>query len=191
LSNKNHAETGVLSCQKYSPAPEKVVSLKAAQYAMKVTLLAIGKTNEAWLQEGMRTYEQRMKHYCPFQYTETEDVKVKAKKPDATLIKKEEALRAAKYIQPTDHLLLLDETGTHYSSEEFGELFGRLRNAGTKNLVFLIGGPYGFDQQLIDRAQGKVSLSKMTFPHRLVRIFASEQIYRAHTILKGEPYHHV
>jgi len=86
---------------------------------------------------------------------------------------------------------LLDEAGTHYSSEDFAELFGRLRNAGTKNLVFLIGGPYGFDQQLIDRAQGKVSLSRMTFPHRLVRIFALEQIYRAHTILKGEPYHHV
>lgn len=158
---------------------------------MKVTLLATGKTNEAWLQEGLRNYEQRMKHYCPFDYTETDDVKVKAKKPDPAMIKKEESLRIAKHIHPTDHLLLLDEGGTHYSSEEFAALFARLRNAGTKSLVLLIGGPYGFDEQLQERAQGKVSLSKMTFPHRLVRIFALEQIYRAHTILKGEPYHHI
>lgn len=157
---------------------------------MKITLLSIGKTTQSWLQEGIMLYQNRLQHYTSFEYTEIDDVKLKSKKPDAQKVMKAEAEKILKHLQPTDHLILLDENGKHMSSEVFSQWMEKKQVSGIKNLVFLIGGPYGFDDSVKSRAVGKVSLSAMTFSHQMVRLFAIEQIYRAHTILKGEPYHH-
>lgn len=157
---------------------------------MKVTLISIGKTSESWLNEGMSVYINRLSHYTSFNYIEIDDAKVKSKKPDIQLLKNEEGVKILKQVGAGDHLLLFDERGKDYSSVEFARLFENHHHIGTKHLIFCIGGAYGFSDEVIQRSNGKISMSKMVFPHKLIRIFALEQIYRAHTILKGEPYHH-
>ncbi len=157
---------------------------------MKVTLIAIGKTTERWIQDGLAIYENRIPHYIKFEYYETDDVKLRAGKHDPRLVMEAEAKKVSKLIDSVDHLVLLDENGKEHSSEQFATWFQKRQNQGLKHLAFLIGGPYGFAEELKKQSKEKVSLSKMTFSHQMVRVFAAEQIYRAQTILKGDPYHH-
>lgn len=157
---------------------------------MKVSLIATGKSGEKWLSEGMETYIRRLGHYTNFHYVEVDDVRIKAKKPDPETIKNEEGQRILRHISTGDFVVLLDERGRTYSSEGFADFFAKHHLAGTKHLLFIIGGAHGFSKAVTKRSNAKLSLSAMTFPHRLIRLFILEQIYRAHTLIKGEPYHH-
>ena len=157
---------------------------------MKVTLIAIGKTTEKWIREGLAIYEGRIPHYIRFAYIETDDVKLRAGKHDTRLVMEAEAKKVEKILETVDHLVLLDENGKEHSSEQFAVWFQKRQNQGLKHMAFLIGGPYGFAESIKSKAKEKMSLSKMTFSHQMVRVFAAEQIYRAQTILKGDPYHH-
>jgi|ERR1051326_1657784 23S rRNA (pseudouridine1915-N3)-methyltransferase len=152
---------------------------------MNITLLCTGKTFEKYIQEGIQIYFERIKHYCRFSIVEIE-----AGKGNENEIKKRETETILKKIDEKDFLILLDEKGKDFSSIQFAELFRHHQNISTKNLVFLIGGAYGFSEEVYKRANGKITLSKMTFPHQLVRLIFLEQLYRAFTILKGEKYHH-
>lgn len=158
---------------------------------MKVTLISTGRTDEAWVREGMDVYIKRLGHYTTFSYLETDDVKSKTRKPDSAALLKAEAERQLRLIGDHDVLVLFDEHGKEFSSVGFAEFFAKHRLASTRQLTFLIGGAHGFAPELLTRANSKVALSKMTFPHKFVRVIALEQIYRAHTLLKGEPYHHI
>ena len=157
---------------------------------MKIVLLAIGKTTESWLSSGIAVYDQRLQRYGNFEYIETEDVKRKGARQDPRLLCEAEAEKVLKLLQPGDHLVLLDEGGREYTSIGLAQWIEKRAVSGLKRLVLVIGGPYGFEEQLKNRAHEKLSLSRLTFSHQMVRLFAIEQIYRAHTILKGEPYHH-
>ncbi len=156
---------------------------------MKITLLTIGKTEDKYLVEGMEKYLKRIKHYVPFKVLELPELK-NTKSLSQDQQKAKEAELIFKNISSTDHLLLLDEKGMEFSSTSFSEFLNKKMISSVQHLVFVIGGPYGFDEALYNRANEKISLSKMTFSHQMVRLFFIEQIYRAYTILKGEPYHH-
>ncbi|NQX91214.1 MAG: 23S rRNA (pseudouridine(1915)-N(3))-methyltransferase RlmH [Flavobacteriales bacterium] len=156
---------------------------------MKITLASIGKTKSGYLKEGISEYQKRLQHYCTFNYVEYPDVKNRAKlKPDQ--IKKAEEDLILQQLQPSDYLVLLDEGGKQFTSVEWANWFSKRQLSNTKHLFLLIGGAYGFSQPIYQRANEKVSMSKMTFSHQMIRLLVTEQIYRAHTILKGEPYHH-
>jgi 23S rRNA (pseudouridine1915-N3)-methyltransferase len=156
---------------------------------MKVTLILNGKTEDDYIQKGFAIFEQRLKHYLPF-----ESIVIPALKNTKALSieqqKQKEAELVFKCLQPADRLILLDENGKEYSSPGFSAFIQQQMNSGIKNLVFVVGGPYGFSEELYKRATAKISLSKMTFSHQMVRLFFAEQLYRAMTILKNEPYHH-
>ncbi|MFM6975593.1 MAG: 23S rRNA (pseudouridine(1915)-N(3))-methyltransferase RlmH [Sphingobacteriaceae bacterium] len=156
---------------------------------MKITFLVIGKTDEAYLREGLEKYLKRLKHYIAFQYLEIPDLK-NTKHLNEAEQKSKEAELILKQLKPTDQLILLDENGEEFSSEGFAAYLNKKMLASVQNLVFVVGGPYGFDPLIYQKAQGKISLSRMTFSHQMVRLFFTEQVYRAFTILKGEPYHH-
>jgi len=156
---------------------------------MTIKLLAIGKTDHKALQELITEYEQRLKHYVKFNLELIPDIK-NAKNLSEKQQKEKEGALILKYLKPTDVLVLLDETGKQYSSIEFSNFLQKKMNSGIKQLVFVIGGPYGFSEAIYQKAQVKISLSKMTFSHQMVRLFVVEQVYRAFTILKNEPYHH-
>ncbi len=156
---------------------------------MKITLILNGKTEDDYIVNGFAIYEQRLRHYLPF-----ETIVIPALKNTKALSieqqKQKEGELILKNIQSSDKLLLLDENGKEYNSVNFSEFIQQQMNSGIKNLVFVIGGPYGFSDEIYKRANGKISLSKMTFSHQMVRLFFAEQLYRAMTILKNEPYHH-
>ncbi|MEK6615505.1 MAG: 23S rRNA (pseudouridine(1915)-N(3))-methyltransferase RlmH [Bacteroidota bacterium] len=152
---------------------------------MNITLICTGKTSEKHIAEGMKLYADRISHYCKFCLTEIE-----AGRGDETQIRKRESENILKKVGDKDILILLDEKGKEQSSKEFSELLSHHQNISTKNLVFLIGGAYGFSEEVYERSNTKTSLSKMTFPHQLVRVIFLEQLYRAFTIQKGEKYHH-
>jgi len=156
---------------------------------MKITLLAIGKTDDAYILEGINKYLKRLKHYIKFEIVIIPDIK-NTKNLSEDEQKTKEAEHFFKYIQHTDQLVVLDEKGTELSSLQFANFLNKRMIGSVQNLVFLIGGPYGFDQSIYQRANYKISLSKMTFSHQMIRLFFVEQVYRAFTILKGEPYHH-
>lgn len=156
---------------------------------MKIKLLAIGKTSEDYLKEGMAIYLKRLKHYLPFEYQELPDVK-NPKNLSSAQIKEQEGQSIIAQLQAGDFLMLLDEGGKQFSSEGFAQLIEKKNISGVRTLVFVIGGAYGFSPPVYERADGQMSLSKMTFSHQMVRLFALEQMYRAQSILKGEPYHH-
>lgn len=156
---------------------------------MKITFLVIGKTDEAYLREGIEKYLKRLKHYIVFQYLEIPDLK-NTKHLNEAEQKNREAELILKQLKPNDQLILLDENGEEFSSEGFAAYLNKKMLASVQNLVFVVGGPYGFDPSVYQKAQGKISLSRMTFSHQMVRLFFVEQVYRAFTILKGEPYHH-
>jgi len=156
---------------------------------MNIKLIAIGKTDQNILQSLMDTYIKRLGFYIKFDFEIISDIK-NAKNLSESQQKEKEGEQLLAKINSTDVLILLDENGKSYSSVGFSEFLQKKMNAGTKTLVFAIGGPYGFSERVYQAAQGKISLSAMTFSHQMVRLFFIEQLYRAFTILKNEPYHH-
>jgi 23S rRNA (pseudouridine1915-N3)-methyltransferase len=156
---------------------------------MKVVLIWVGKTVEPWLQQGIDEYAQRLKHYIPFEIKEIPALK-NAKSLDFEQIKQREGSAILASLLPGDYLVLLDEKGKQPSSRDFARFFETQMNSSVKRLVFVIGGAYGFSGDVYKTAQMQLSLSKMTFSHQMVRVIFTEQVYRAMTILKGEPYHH-
>ncbi len=156
---------------------------------MTIKLLAIGKTDSSQLQELIEVYQKRLQHYINFDIEIIPDLK-KTKNLSEEQQKEKEGDLILKKMAPTDVLILFDEKGKQYTSVEFSMFLQKKMNAGIKQLVFVIGGPYGFSNDVYTKASGKISLSKMTFSHQMVRLFISEQIYRSFTILKNEPYHH-
>ena len=156
---------------------------------MKILLLAIGKTDEDYLITGIKKYVGRLGHYVSFEMKEIPDIRNR-KTLSEDQQKKAESFLLLQQLQPGDHVVLLDENGTHYTSVAFAENLEKLMASGAKRIVFVIGGPYGFAQEVYDKANAKLSLSPMTFSHQMVRLIFVEQLYRAFTILKGEPYHH-
>ncbi len=156
---------------------------------MKICLLVIGKTDEAYLQKGIEIFMKRIPHYISFEMKAMPDIK-NSKSLSEEQQKEKEGDLILQQISTSDELFLLDEQGAEFTSVEFARFLEKKMIAGTKRLVFVIGGPYGFAASVYSRANGKVSLSKMTFSHQMVRLIFVEQLYRAMTILKGEPYHH-
>ncbi len=156
---------------------------------MKIRLLAIGKTDDKSLQTLTTVYAERLKHYVRFELTIIPDIKNVKNLSQKQQKEKEGSLLLSK-LQTGDQLIVLDEKGKDFRSIEFSNFLQKKMNSGIKQLVFVIGGPYGFSEEVYKRAQGKVSLSKMTFSHQMIRLFFTEQVYRAFTILKNEPYHH-
>lgn len=149
----------------------------------------MGKTQHSALRQWLPEYTKRLTHYCKFEWTEFPELK-NTKNLSQEVQKQEEGKRLLKQLNPSDTLVLLDENGTAFSSKGFAVFLQKRMNAGIKNLVFVIGGPYGFSTQIHQRAQYKISLSSMTFSHQMVRVFVAEQLYRAFSILNNEPYHH-
>ncbi|GHB40025.1 23S rRNA (pseudouridine(1915)-N(3))-methyltransferase RlmH [Mongoliitalea lutea] len=156
---------------------------------MQIKLIAIGKTDSKELEQLIQEYVKRLGFYTKFELDIIPDIKNSKNLSEASQKEKEGEL-ILKKVQQSDELVLLDEQGKHYSSLAFSEYLQKKMNAGLKNLIFVIGGPYGFSDEVYKRANGKLSLSAMTFSHQMVRLFFVEQIYRAHTILRNEPYHH-
>ena len=155
---------------------------------MRVSLLTVGKTDIKWVSEGLEVYSSRLLHYLPFEVREIPELKnVSALSKDQ--IKTAEGKLILKALKDSDELILLDERGKEFRSVEFADWLQRKFQQG-RDLVFVIGGAYGFSREVYDRANGMISLSKMTFSHQMVRTIFVEQLYRALTILKGESYHH-
>ncbi len=156
---------------------------------MKIKLLAIGKTDSKNLQQLIEEYTKRLGHYVSFTFEIIPDIK-NSKNLSEAQQKKAEGNEILKQINKPDTLVLLDENGKTFSSVQFSEYLQKKMNSGLKTLVFVIGGPYGFSEEIYKRSNGKVSLSTMTFSHQMVRLFFIEQLYRGFTILRNEPYHH-
>ncbi len=154
-----------------------------------IKLLAVGKTDNDSLQRLVSEYENRLKHYIRFEMEIIPDIK-NVKNLSESQQKEKEGNLILKKINNTDVMILLDEKGKQFTSLEFSNYLQKKMNSGIKQMVLVIGGPYGFSDEVYTKAQGKISLSKMTFSHQMVRLFMVEQIYRAFTILKNEPYHH-
>lgn len=157
---------------------------------MNIRLLAIGKTDNNSLQSLIDEYTKRLSFYIKFDLEVIPDIKNVKNLSEAQQKEKEGELILSK-ISATDQLILLDENGSTFSSVAFSDYLQKKMNAGIKTLVFVIGGPYGFHARVYERANLKLSLSKLTFSHQMVRLFFTEQLYRAFSILRGEPYHHL
>ena len=156
---------------------------------MKITLLTVGKTDRDWVKQGLDIYVSRLKHYVPFSVVEIPELKnVSALTKDQ--IKSREGELILKSIKPTDDVILMDERGKQYTSIELARVLQDKISYVGKDIVFIIGGAYGFSDAVYERANSKISLSRMTFSHQMVRAIFAEQIYRAFTIMRGEPYHH-
>ena len=156
---------------------------------MNIRLLAIGKTDNKALQTLIDDYTKRLSFYVKFDMDIIPDIKNVKNLSEAQQKEKEGELILNK-LNPTDQLILLDENGSTFSSLSFAEYLQKKMNSGVKTLVLVIGGPYGFSDEVYKKAQGKISLSQMTFSHQMVRLFCIEQLYRGFTILRNEPYHH-
>ncbi len=155
---------------------------------MKIDCCYIGKTKADYLKTGIQLYEKRLSHYLKQTTSIIPDLK-NAKNLAISEIKKKEARLILNRIQPADHLVVLDEKGKHYNSQNFANWFQQKMNRGTSKIVFQVGGAYGFDESVYQRANEKLALSAMTFSHQMIRLLLTEQIYRAMTILHNEPYH--
>jgi 23S rRNA (pseudouridine1915-N3)-methyltransferase len=156
---------------------------------MNIKILTIGKTDNKALQSLIDDYTKRLSFYIKFDLEIIPDIKNVKNLSESQQKEKEGELILAK-LTTTDHLILLDEKGTTFSSVGFSDYLQKKMNSGAKTLVFVIGGPYGFSDEVYQKAQGKISLSLMTFSHQMVRLFFIEQLYRGFTILRNEPYHH-
>lgn len=156
---------------------------------MNIKLLAVGKTDDQQLEALTNQYVNRLQHYTKFDFEIIPDLK-KTKNLDENRQKEKEGDLILKKVNPSDILILLDENGKSLSSEDFAKWLQKKMNTGMKQLIFVIGGPYGFSSEVYARANQKIALSKMTFSHQMVRLFFTEQLYRGFTILKNEPYHH-
>lgn len=155
---------------------------------MKITLLQVGKTHFKFVDTGFEEFAKRLKHYCRFDSVLLE-LPARLKSTDTSMVKKNEGDALLKKINPTDFVVLLDEHGQEFHSVAFAEQLEKLR-LHHAHIVFVVGGAYGFSEEVYKRANQKLSLSKMTFSHQLIRLIFIEQLYRAFTIIKGEPYHH-
>jgi len=156
---------------------------------MNVKLITVGKTSASYLREGELEYQSRLRHYMNFERVDLNDLKV-SNKTSPNEVKKKEAEMILKQLKPMDRVVLLDEKGKDYSSLEFSKWFEKQTLSSVKNLVFVIGGAYGFDESIYERANDQIRLSSLTFSHQMVRLFFLEQLYRSGTILKREKYHH-
>lgn len=156
---------------------------------MTIKLIAIGKTDNKALQVLIEDYQKRLQHYVNFVFEIIPDIKNAKNLTEAQQKQKEGGL-IMKQLKPTDVLILLDEKGKEMNSIDFASYLQKHMNSGIKQLVLVIGGPYGFSPDIYQKAKGKLALSKMTFSHQMIRLFAIEQLYRGFTILKNEPYHH-
>ena len=156
---------------------------------MKIVLFVIGKTNEQYLIEGISKYQKRLQHYTQFEISEIPNIKNTKNFSNVELMRKEGEL-ILKQLQSSDHLVLLDDKGKDSSSIKFSKKLQEWMLSGKKRLVFVVGGAYGLSDEVYQRGNEKLSLSKMTFSHQMVRLFFIEQIYRGYTILNNEPYHH-
>ncbi|WP_165042109.1 23S rRNA (pseudouridine(1915)-N(3))-methyltransferase RlmH [Dysgonomonas sp. ZJ709] len=156
---------------------------------MKITLLVIGKTDASYFIEATNEYQKRLEHYIPFEMQIIPDLK-NTKSLTIDQQKEKEGELILKGLQAGDYLVLLDERGKEYSSVQFASYIEKKTHTVSKRLVFVIGGPYGFSQSVYDRASEKLTLSRMTFSHQMIRLIFVEQLYRAMTILNNEPYHH-
>jgi len=156
---------------------------------MTIKLLVLGKTDSVQLNQLIEEYQNRLKHYIKFELEIIPDIKNTKNLSEKQQKEKEGDVILAK-LNSTDQLVLLDENGKQKTSVEFSKYLQKNMNSGLKQLVFVIGGPYGFSEAVYQKCQGKISLSKMTFSHQMVRLFMVEQLYRAFTILRNEPYHH-
>lgn len=157
-------------------------------FFLKIVILTLGKTSASYLREGISVYQDRLKHYAKVEYKELPDVP--AKGISSEVLKDREGEQFMKQLRPDDVVLLLDENGDHFSSRGFADMLQRRMNSGVKQLVLIIGGAFGFSDEMYSRANGRISFSKMTYSHEMIRLLLVEQLYRAHTILKGESYHH-
>ncbi|MCQ6958194.1 23S rRNA (pseudouridine(1915)-N(3))-methyltransferase RlmH [Mucilaginibacter aquariorum] len=156
---------------------------------MKITFITVGKTEDAYLKDGIEKYVKRLKHYTKLEMVDLPELKnTKALTEDQQKAKEAELI--LKKITVQDHVILLDENGMEFTSVQFANYINKRSVSSSANLIFVVGGPYGFDQSVYQRANDKISLSRMTFSHQMVRLFFVEQLYRAYSIIKGEPYHH-
>ena len=155
---------------------------------MRITLLVVGKTTDPRLQALIEDYQQRLKHYIPFEFVVVPDIK-NAKTLSQEQLKSAEGQAILSFLTPAMDVLLLDEHGREFRSIEYADFLQKKMGSG-KDLTLIIGGAYGFSKEVYTRANGKIALSQMTFSHQMIRLMAIEQIYRAMTILRGEHYHH-
>jgi 23S rRNA (pseudouridine1915-N3)-methyltransferase len=156
---------------------------------VKILLLTIGNTDKKHMREGIDDYVKRLSFYVPFEMKVIPDIKNRSSLTE-DLQKEKEGLLILDQVSPGDYLILLDERGIEFASIEFSKWIERKMIAGTRQLVFVIGGPYGFSNSVYQRSDVKIALSKLTFSHQMVRLIFVEQVYRAMTIIKNEPYHH-
>ncbi len=155
---------------------------------MRITLLLVGKTDAGWLQSAVDIYSQRLSHYIRFNLVEITPPK-NTRQLNPQQLKEAEGKLMLKYFEDADQVILLDERGKSYTSETFSEWLQKKMNVGTRHLIFVVGGAFGFSEEVYSAAHGKLALSQMTFSHQMVRVFFTEQLYRAFTILRNEPYH--
>lgn len=156
---------------------------------MKISLLVIGKTDNKIFIDGINEYTKRLVHYIPFSLDVIPDIK-NTKNMTEEQQKEKEGELILRNVQPGDYLVLLDDKGKEFTSVKFADYIEKKTHTVSKRLIFVVGGPYGFSQKVYDAASEKISLSKMTFSHQMIRMIFVEQLYRAMTILNNEPYHH-
>lgn len=156
---------------------------------MKIELAVIGKTSIGYLKQGIDEYIKRLKHYVPFEIKYIDDIK-NTKNISEDQQKRTEGTKILSLLDKSDYVVLLDEHGKEYTSMQYSSYIQMRMLSGAKKVVFVIGGPYGFSQEVYDRANDKISFSKMTFNHEMIRLIFTEQLYRAYTIINHEPYHH-
>lgn len=156
---------------------------------MEIQLLVIGKNSSSLLEKATSIYIDRLKHYVPYAIKIVPDIK-NSRSLNESQQKSAEGKALLSVLQPSDYVVLLDERGNRYTSVRFAEWMQGKMSSGLKRLIFVVGGPYGFSEEVYARANGKISLSDMTFSHEMIRLFFTEQVYRAMTILRHEPYHH-
>ncbi len=156
---------------------------------MKIVLIMVGKTDKEWIVKGFSEYVERIAHFAPFQAIVIPDVR-NTRNMDTATQKEQEGEAILRQLQPGDDIILLDDKGEELTSEGMAVWLEKRMSRSSRRMVFIIGGPYGFSSQVYATAGGKLSLSRMTFSHQMVRVIFAEQLYRAFTILKGIPYHH-
>lgn len=156
---------------------------------MKIGLIQIGSTVDSYLKTGVEEYIKRLKHYTSFDILEIKDLK-NGSKLSREELKEKEGKEILGKIEKSDFVVVLDERGKQHTSEEFAKFIQNKMNQSCKRLVFVTGGAFGFSEEVYERADQRLGLSKMTFSHRMIRLLFVEQLYRAHTILRNEPYHH-
>ena len=156
---------------------------------MKILLITVGKTDQQWLSEGIGQYVERLTHFCQFEFQVIPDIR-NTRSMDAATQKIREGEQILKLLQPSDDVYLLDDKGREMTSPDMAQWLQKRMSQTTKRLVFIIGGPYGFSPDVYSRVPGRLSLSRMTFSHQMVRLIFVEQLYRAFAILNNLPYHH-